>query len=53
LKKILERLIGEVMEKEICDNEFCAWSGLSPLMYFGRDKRRKPILPSQKVERGV
>jgi hypothetical protein len=42
-----------VVEKEVRDDEFCAWSGLSPLMYFGRDKRRKPILASQKVERGV
>jgi hypothetical protein len=42
-----------VVEKEIRDDEFYAGSRLSPLKNFGWDKRRKPILSSQIVERGV
>jgi hypothetical protein len=42
-----------VVKKEIRDDEFYAGSGLSPLMHVGRNERGKPILSSQKVERGV
>jgi hypothetical protein len=41
------------MEEKICNDEFYAGSGLSPLMGVGRNQRRKPILSPQIVDRGV